>query len=686
MITDIEQFLKNENDNKGNADKPKISDYARIVAAIDQGLKLTKEFIEEFIVKENADLIVCLLNYAKLKKINIALDRSCLLELLSKSVSSSNHHLLEIVLTENEKSNHLGSEDLETALFDAISGCENYKGILLVRLLAEKVDLENIDLITGYPLWALCLLCSKQPEIVFILNEMISEKDFLLVTDRFPGILDALCWGYNGISRSAYCSSLIVPYHNRDLITLENVLKLGGQKLVEKQGESAFVKIVEQYQPQPQVKKLALDMADVLLRYGASGQEAIEAAMKHSFYEMIGFLEKKGVCPSENAVNEFISDLREGYQEEISQNRFLFYGVHFYIVERLVKHVGYFVDIDHKHFAKSLRFTYFLDLEWLEKIFMKLGETLASGKLPYGNMEDKHRRLLNRAATMFVAIGWNPSQSRGLEHIAQYAEDFEIPKTEHRRYIDGVLLNCAKIGDIETINLMLETGLRFRGDKEIASLERIIEVAKKQNHPDIEKLLIPLLEPAKIIQEAVVSFNKIKSEGLHESWLEQQMDMRLKLFKAIARNDQNEIISLVSNGANLNFGGLCAPGDSSFEYFNIGGAWESIDRVHPLYFACTQTMDKNTCISIFQLLIDLGANIHSANEYSLMRCGKDVKSLVMLMNDKNLLYRHVLNAELKQEKPCRRKEFMPLQKLKQQELKVEKETLAQTDSRRWLPT
>lgn len=688
MITNIEQFLNIE---KVATRKPKISDYARIVSAIDQGLTLTQEFIEQFITTENADLIVCLLNYTKLKNINIELDRSNLLVLLNKSISSNSHHLLKIIIRENEKSNHIENYVFENILFKVISDCENYKGILLVRLLAEKINLKNIDQATGYPLWALYILCSKQPEIIFILYEMITEKYFLLVTNRFPGILNAWCSRFDKISTFADRASLIVHFFDRNTITLENLLKLGGPKLINEQGGAALERIADQNGRMKDTKKYILELADILLRYGASGQEAMKTAMLTHAFGMIDFLQKKGIVPSEKSISDLIDDLQNpktptlaGFVEEIEEDDNYErakrdpHSIHFYTVKMVSRNVSFFVYLDYKDFAKSLRTTHFLNQEWAEKNFKRLRRLLNSGRMPYGKCRDKHRKLLNQALIMFVAVGWNPSLCRGLEHIAKHAEDFEIPKTEHRRYIDGILLNCAKIGDIETIRLMIETGLRFRGDKEFASLVRIIRMGHSHGHDDIMRLLIPLLEQAETIKNALISY-KEKSSFVHEGWFEQQRDMRIELFKAITINDQDKIIRLVSNGANLNFCGLCTQIQGCSEFFNIG-----IDGIHPLSFVCTRTMDENTCISIFQLLIDLGANIHSANEFSLLRCGQDVKNVVLRINDKNLLHRHIILAELKQENPCKRKEFLPFHKLKQQELKAEKEALSVVESSRWL--
>lgn len=226
---------------------------------------------------------------------------------------------------------------------------------------------------------------------------------------------------------------------------------------------------------------------------------------------------------------------------------------------------------------------------------------------------------------ILLTAGANQSMGRYEYKGVTFPEDIKELKEKYGIQHDDYLaqeffLYLAKNMKMKEISYMLDAGLRFKDEYLLALLQEMVNKAREQEKYSLAERLEPILIKEQNIFQAKQAFKAQKKNV--SDWIDLQYELRPKLMSAIGRGNSEEVIHLIAQGADPNFGGDTMQN----EYIAIKGALYNTKGITPSHFACMLDNEK-TAIEMFQLLQDFGAKIHIINEYTQLNYSQNLYQL-----------------------------------------------------------
>lgn len=398
----------------------------------------------------------------------------------------------------------------------------------------------------------------------------------------------------------------------------EKILKKGGADLIKKVGFSAIIDIIKKGDNDEEVASYI----SMILQYGIlnleqqdkNGNTVLELAFKLGHFKTVSLLHAHGaeVTP---LIHKTWQERLEGDPRTVLINKLLLSPT--------------LTDDDFDQGAEFVA-------QKLDRLnISQLTKDEALIKASTKNKKD--------IAIVLIGNGANPENLRSWDYITR-TTGIEFNRDSYK-YAYQLLIELTKAGDLKGIQLLINSGLPLLRPEALPALQQAIDISKASRNDKIQTLLEKHLKESENINTARRDLEKNKGKSDQEK-------MRLQLLTAIAQGDRQGVIQLVKEGSDPGNLGLCYPRESGFERIVLkGGGWLHADGVSPLHMACMYHSIPNS-VEIFQVLLDLGADFHLANDYAKVRFGKYLKYLIPEHHpQKDILYRLCEKAELKIKRP-----------------------------------
>lgn len=663
-----------------------------IKSLIDGGFKtnseLTAVILSFALLSDNVQLIIFFLNYYRIKNMELELKASIFKQLFKTAYETREVYLLDALLQSHIKVEPLEIDFQEFALYKTIqwlneaydedAGIAGFFDKLMLPELVKKlietihIDLTRTVLTTLRPLWVHVCLYSMDINIIDVIAQKIGHDNFCLgqsintpyvrpqgkMLPGFPGILldwlDYRC-SNEGITRRSW---------QGDDEILKGLLKIihhGKDKLISLQGGKALYTLAHWlYTDKDEIlwmKALIWSGASVNMKNkeNLNLREIAESSNGGRGSKLISFLEtifprekrpwavliqenrslKKRKKSEKSIMPSFGSDIFEHIYFPLDLKKYL-----------ISQHFELSQNDKNRLLITVLAFNFFTcksEYQSAAWILIASGADIESAEQGFNGQNIKLPDMLAGSGFSFAL------KSNIRNDILPLPKKFNIPATEPKRYLYGLFFSFVSDGNEVGLELLLKIHCPFQGELGLFYINKLIQIAKEKKYFTIENLLNSILialNYRKDIESIKQSFQKIKSEhrlsdgSLNKKWFELQTKLRQELLYAIDCAKIETVKELVACGADLNFGGFCSPRGYYFEFTTA----RNIDGIHPLHLACLQPTEESSLI-MFQLLVDLGASVHSANEYTKLRYGKNLKDIYILDEDRQELYDLICNIE-----------------------------------------